>query len=313
MALAKLGESQDEAEQLGLFGAAEEAPREPEAPLGLFWHSSRAEVLDRLGSSALEETACPVCDTPPGATIFRKAGFDYHRCARCSHIFVSPRLRAEYQKRLGDELDAGPEDEFLQTQKIYADYLCRLLRRHAPGPRLLDIGYGSGYLLRTARAHGFQVYGVETSRALTSKLDALFGQRLAVAHLGVDELPWGSFDVVVMTHVLEHLADPRPVLRNIFDSLHPDGILYLAVPDNDAWQFRIFGKEWDAINPIAHYQFFNETSLTHALRDTGFHLPTRIRMPPLKGALRQRWMDLFRTLGGDESGELAVMARKPAL
>jgi len=311
VALAKLGEMQDDVRQLGLTAPPSAPAIEDVQPLGLYWHSASNDFRDRLGDAAFEDVACPVCGTANDAILFRKQRFDYHRCADCSHIYVSPRIRPEVQKRLGEELDAGPEDEFLQTQKIYADYLCRLLRKQAPGPRLLDIGYGSGYLLRTARAHGFQVYGVETSRTRTASLDAMFGTHLQVAHLGHDSLPWGSFDAVVMTHVLEHLADPRAVLGQILESLNPDGVLHLAVPDSESWQFRIFGKEWDAVNPVAHYQFFNERSLTRALRDAGFLAPMRIRMPPLQGALRQRWTTLFRALGGDESGELALLARKP--
>ncbi|HUR80975.1 MAG TPA: methyltransferase domain-containing protein [Thermoanaerobaculia bacterium] len=304
IALAKLDETKAEIESL--FTPA--PLPDPAEALHLFWHSNSNDFRDRLGDDAFETVDCPVCGARNDATIFRKHRFDYHRCATCAHIYVSPRVKPEVQKRLGEELDAS-EDGFLQTQKIYADYLCRLLRKHAPGPRLLDIGYGSGYLLRTARAHGFQVYGVETSRARTAELDAMFGSHLAVAHLGSDLLPWGSFDAIVMTHVLEHLGDPNAALRQIAQALNPGGVLYLAVPDSESWQFRIFGKEWDAVNPVAHYQFFNERSLTRALREAGFPNPARMRMPPLQGALRQKWTTLFRSLGGDESGELAMLAR----
>lgn len=304
IALAKLDETNAEIESL--FNPA--PLPDPAEPLHLFWHSNSNDFHDRLGDAAFETTDCPVCGTGNDAIIFRKHRFDYHRCATCSHIYVSPRVKPNVQKRLGDELDAA-DDGFLQTQKIYADYLCRLLRRHAPGPRLLDAGYGSGYLLRTARAHGFQVYGVETSRARTAELEAMFGAHLAVAHLGTDLLPWGSFDAIVMTHVLEHLGDPNAALRQIAQALNPGGVVYVAVPDNESWQFRIFGKEWDAVNPVAHYQFFNERSLTSALRESGFLNPTRVRMPPLQGPLRQKWTTLFRSLGGDESGELALLAR----
>jgi SAM-dependent methyltransferase len=281
---------------------------DPAETLHLYWHSGANDFRDRLGDDAFESVDCPVCGGGNDAILFRKNRFDYHRCATCSHIYVSPRVKPEVQKRLGDELDAS-EDGFLETQKIYADYLCRLLRKHAPGPRLLDIGYGSGYLLRTARAHGFQGYGVETSRTRAAELESMFGAHLAVAHLGHDPLPWGSFDAIVMTHVLEHLGDPPAALRQIAQALNPGGVLYVAVPDNESWQFRIFGKEWDAVNPVAHFQFFNERSLDRALREAGFLPPARMRMPPLQGALRQKWTTLFRSLGGDESGELALLAR----
>jgi hypothetical protein len=84
----------------------------------------------------------------------------------------------------------------------------------------------------------------------------------------------------------------------------------VAVPDSESLQFRVFGKKWDAVSPIAHPQFFNQESLSRLLRDTGFEPLLRVHSPKLLGPERKRWMRLFRRLGGDESGELAILARR---
>ncbi len=114
------------------------------------------------------------------------------RCDACQHVFVSPRLRSAIQDRLGEELDADFQDPFLGIQKLGAEYLCRLLRRHARGPRLLDLGFGGGYLLRMARAYAFQVYGIDSSRTAVEQLAPMFGRRLKQQRLGDSELPWGA-------------------------------------------------------------------------------------------------------------------------
>jgi len=87
-------------------------------------------------------------------------------------------------------------------------------------------------------------------------------------------------------------------------------LLYIAVPDSESLQFKLMGKTWDAVSPIVHCQFFNETSLTHLLQTTGFEPIQRIQPPALQGHRQERWMQLFRRLGGEEAGELAMLARK---
>jgi SAM-dependent methyltransferase len=310
LALVKLGESRDEAARLGLFALAPVPARAAQA-LGLLWHSGADEFVDRLGPDAMEElTGCPVCGSAGGRPLFRKQGFGYRRCGECGHIYVSPRLRPAVQERLATELDGVLDDPYLDPQRVYAEYLCRRLRHHARGPRLLDVGFGRGHLMRVARAYGFQVYGVEGSAAAVERLGPVFGRRVTRQYVGADPLPWGSFDVAVVSHMLEHAADPRAVAGAVRNALNPDGFIYAAVPDSASVQYRVFGKRWDAVNPVAHYQFFNYGSLTRLLRECGFEPVSRVRMPPVRGEFSRPWMALFRQLGGDELGEVAVLARR---
>src|SRR5215510_13569957 len=212
--------------------------------------------------------------------LFRKQGFAYRRCGDCSHVFVSPRIRADVQARIATEIEGMYEDPFLDVQRIQADHLCRVFRRLARGPRLLDIGFGRGYLMHLAQGYGFQVYGVERSEALLDRLSPVFGRRLAQTSLGDDALPWGAFDVVAMSHVLEHVVDPREALARVHAALNDDGLLYLAVPDMDSVQFRILGKRWNVVSPIVHVQYFTEASLRRAVDESGFEVISRLEPPP---------------------------------
>ncbi len=307
----KLGEYLQEAHRLGLFsapGSEEAAEAEQPEPLELVWDSALDEFVEKVGPDALEDVDCPVCGGAERSLLLRKRGFALQRCAACSHVFVSPRLREVHTTRLAEELD-GSRDPFLDIQRIFGGYLCQLLREWATGPRLLDIGFGLGALLRTARAYGFEVHGIEASRALTERLRPFLGGRLEHSRAGDVDLPWGSFDVVVMSHVVEHLPDPRPALAKVRRAVNEDGILYVAVPDLDSLHFRVFGKRWEAITPVSHCQYFNESSLTRLLESSGFEVLTRVEHPAFRRQRVPSWMRLFRQLGGNESGELALLAR----
>jgi hypothetical protein len=93
--------------------------------------------------------------------------------------------------------------------------------------------------------------------------------------------------------------------------MNPAGWLYVAVPDIGSMDFKVFGKNWDVVNPLVHLQYFSERSLSLALESAGFEQITRIRHPHLRDEVSPRWMRLMRQLGGTESSELTMIARRP--
>jgi SAM-dependent methyltransferase len=315
-ALVKLGEALEEALHLGLF----EPPPAPtdaihaEASTGLDWYSTLDDVVLRLGAGVLEETNCAVCGSGARKRIFEKQGFSFHRCAECGHIYVSPRVGAHVSARMGRELDTRDfESQLLEVQKFYAAPICHVLRARAPGPRLLDIGFGRGYVLQLARSYGFEVYGIESSPRQYEALFPKFGDRLHLVTADGTGLPWEGFDAVVISHVLEHLERPQELLGQVFRAMNPDGVLYAAVPDIESVQFRVFGKKWEVISPLAHFQYFSEATLTRLLESCYFTDAERIDHQPVREEIAPRWMRLLRKLGASDAGELAMVCRRPGL
>lgn len=316
--LTKLGETIQEAQSLGLFHEADPADsatpavQSDSAPLGLEWYSTLEEVLAKAGPAALCDVVCAGCGSESRRHLFIKQGFSFHRCLECSHVYVSPRIHADLSSRLAAELEAVDcHSNLLEVQKYYAAPICHLLRYRAPGSRFLDVGFGRGYLLELAKSYGFEVYGVETSSELVDVLRPAFGKRLAHAAVGDGKLPWGSFDVIVVSHVLEHLEKPAQFLERVLEALNPEGILYVAVPDIQSVQFQVFGKKWDVISPLSHFQYFNEASLMRLLKQCGFVEPERVQQPQIPEEIAPRWLRLMRRIGSSDSGELAILAARP--
>ena len=298
VALAKWSESYQEAARLGIFPRVNAKPV-PEN-LGFTWQTTAEEFLARLGSEAFEEVACPVCSGESNLSLFRKQGFRYLRCRVCAHVYVSPRLQERLRKQLRETpLPAATGEE------LHADYFCRLLREHSPGPRMLDLRFHAATFPRVSRAYGFQVYGVGDKELL----GPIFGERLAEVDVQHDEVPWGGFDVIVLSHALEYLTMPGLVLPRLRQALNKNGLLFVAVSDMASVQFRIFGKDWQILNPVARPQIFCEESLRRLLRSNGFEYARPIAPPQLDPEMQTRWMRLLRRLNGDEAGDLAVIAR----
>jgi SAM-dependent methyltransferase len=308
----KLADLLDEAHGLGLFAAGPSGNGHPEAigDLDLVTFSELDDVIAQAGAGSIVEVTCGACASDDRRELFQKQGFRFFRCRTCSHVYVSPRVAPHVQQAVTID-DGCAADRYLEAQRIYAERICQLLRRRTPGARLLDIGFGRGYLMQMAQVYGFEVNGLDSSEDRVADMRPLFGERVMRVVVGRDPIPWRSFDVVVVSHVLEHLPDPVATIAEIASIMNPGGWLYIAVPDVGSMDFRIFGKHWNVVNPLVHVQYFSEQSLTTALESGGFEGVERLWHPRLRDELAPRWMRLMRQLGGSDSSELTILAKLP--
>lgn len=157
--------------------------------------------------------------------------------------------------------------------RMQAQWGSILVPKARPGGRLLDVGCGAGGYLAVMRALGWDVTGVEpdaTSRAVAQ------GEGLRVvpslAEAGFEP---GSFDVIALNHVIEHLVDPVAELRSLRTLLAPDGLLGLATPNWASLGRRLFGRSWYALEAPRHLVLFDPRTLRATVEAAGFRVVSR--------------------------------------
>lgn len=145
--------------------------------------------------------------------------------------------------------------------------------RHLPprsgGGRLLDLGCGNGAFLLRARSAGWETVGVDLD---PKAVQAARKHGLDVRLGGVEVLDpaAGQFDIITMSHVIEHVHDPLAVLASCARLLRPGGLLWLETPNIRAVGHDEYGPHWRGLEPPRHLVIFSPAAMQKALADAGF-------------------------------------------
>jgi 2-polyprenyl-3-methyl-5-hydroxy-6-metoxy-1,4-benzoquinol methylase len=164
------------------------------------------------------------------------------------------------------------------------------------GRRLLDVGAADGLLGRHLTERGWKVTGIEADPAMAA-VGAAHCERMVVADLnrGVPALD-GLFDAIVCGDVLEHLADPREVLRALVRALAPGGDVVVSVPNVAHLWMRLsllvgrFEYTERGILDRTHLRFFTRRTLHALLAAADLRAVRRVATPvPLYQVVAPRW------------------------
>jgi len=193
--------------------------------------------------------------------------FQLVTCAGCGLVFVQPMIPPEHIEAFYAKGYYGRRHPALK------DFFMNLRVRHVGSPvggrRLLDIGCGAGDFLLACRQRGWIGVGVEQAGAPVMQQQAELGI-IVVPPERMHELVEGSFDVVTIWHVLEHLPEPRVTLEAVRKLLAPNGRLVVEVPNFGSWQARLGGADWFHIDVPRHLLHFDRRALTNLLVRAGF-------------------------------------------
>ena len=153
-------------------------------------------------------------------------------------------------------------------------WLRTILRFKLPPASALEVGCAHGGAVALLDLAGFNAVGVELSPWVVKFARETFDVQVLYGSIETQRWSPGSFDVIALFDVLEHLADPARTIRRCVELLKPDGILVIQTPcvPPDA-SFEQLSAESGALIralvPGEHLFLFTETSLKRFLTTVG--------------------------------------------
>ncbi len=167
--------------------------------------------------------------------------------------------------------------------------------------RLLDIGCGPGFFLKTASLRGWHAHGIEPSRQAAEHARGL-GATVTEGFFNAASAPsLGRFDTVHLNNVLEHIPHPAELLSLAAGLMEKGGVICVNVP-NDFSPMQLAARAATGANdwwvaPPHHLNYFDFDSLTALLERLGFDAVARTTSFP---------MEAFLMMGENYTGDPAL-------
>ncbi len=203
-------------------------------------------------------------------------------CKKCGLVQNNPRLNqesyndfysTEYRPLYNGEINAT--DSFFKTQYFRGGLIYSFIKeleefKRLKEPFVLEVGCGAGGILKAFQEKGCKVKGLDLGPDYLK-----FGKEKHGLDLEVGTIMSVKFDakpdVIIYSHVLEHLTDPIAELNNIKNLLSPNGLLYIEVPGikeihkNYRCDFLLYLQN-------AHTYHFSFTTLKNIFLISGFEI-----------------------------------------
>jgi 2-polyprenyl-3-methyl-5-hydroxy-6-metoxy-1,4-benzoquinol methylase len=136
---------------------------------------------------------------------------------------------------------------------------------------LLDVGCGSGQFIGKMRSLGWNVSGVDPD---PSAVAYGLSQRLQVFQGTIANVPSDArYDVITLSHVIEHVTDPVELLRQCGDRLRPGtGRIVITTPNIRSLGHRWFGRDWRGLEIPRHLTLFSIPALATCVTRAGLRV-----------------------------------------
>ncbi len=256
-----------------------------------------------------------------------KGKFNYVKCQNCNLVSLSPRPKADQLNRYYSSdtywgsVDIKKnwlmDDKWKQNRaKKFSHIYEGILKSYSKPASILDIGCGTSGFLTFFSEKGWKVLGTDISPEVASFSEKNYHFPVVIGDFLNINLNSGSFDVITFNHSLEHLYNPRKTLETIYRSLNKNGLLIISIPNVESLGFKIFGKDWYALQPPRHLYQFSPKTIRSLLKNTGFrvnlisHFDWQQNYYSLYESFRFKFSPRFKKA---DNGGLIVASYRPSL
>lgn len=250
-------------------------------------HETRKLIASKIesGEYPLESIPCAICGGREFEPLSKKDRYGLYLpvaiCTRCGLIQVNPRMtqesynsfyRHEYQA-IHKGTTTCHEDLFAtQYERGKCIFECLKAAKRLPSGTtdslILEVGCGAGGILRVFQERGYRVKGLDLGEEFLEFGRSKYGLDLSAGTVQ-DVVIESNPTIIIYSHVVEHLLDPRRELDHVRQIIASDGCLYVEVPGVKR-TLQDGTADFLKTLELPHTYYFTLLSLTNLLSGHGF-------------------------------------------
>ena len=204
--------------------------------------------------------------------------FSIYKCKECG-IGVSQPFLTNKEIETFHDIGSYRDEKGRRFNKFVEYFVTFFSKRRAtrimkfiPVGKILDIGSGSGLLLSILKNNGWTTIANELNKKTANVIRNNYGLTVLEGNINNCSIKKNTFDVINIAHVLEHMNDPFSVISQCKSILKQNGLLFIAIPNNNSLQ-SIFGqKHWYHLCLPYHLYHLTEKNLTNLLKKNNFEI-----------------------------------------
>jgi len=156
---------------------------------------------------------------------------------------------------------ANPFKFFADSSEMYWGVKEALTANVNEDSKILEIGSGLGYLTYSLVKAKYNAIGLELSQTAVDKAKEIFGDYYVCANLHeYARIHEATFDIIILTEVIEHIYRPVEFIASIMKLLKPAGMIIITTPNKSFFPKDII---WATELPPIHYWWFSEESFKY--------------------------------------------------
>lgn len=206
-------------------------------------------------------------------SVYTDKAYQLAYCSTCKSISTFPlptdaELTDIYQNKYSYDVHFLIEQEKRFRAREYA----RLIQQQPNVKTFLEIGCMYGFLLEELKKTTLDASGIEIDPKAVAHSQQ---QGLNVKESNLEaflDAPHSKYDMIFMSHVLEHIVHPMEQFKKVREVLNPGGQLMIIVPNAGSFSARLFGKFWGYWQVPVHITHFTEASLRYVVEQNGFRV-----------------------------------------